>query len=65
MEKKISSKINYEVLRGLETSQLSNKKSESELPLTSTPAYEPSEVVRQTPEFRVPAVPTRRGVRKR
>lgn len=61
VEKKISSKINYEVLRGLETSQLSVKKPETPLPLTSTPAPAVCEV----PEFRVPAVPTRRGVRKR
>ena len=63
-EKKISSKINYEVLRGLETSQLSVRKPEPEIPLTSTPAPAAAhQVTDQVPELRVPAVPTRRGSR--
>lgn len=57
VEKKISSKINYEVLRDLETSQ-SNK------PTTPvTPVTEPVLQVKQ--EFLAPRVPTRTGGRKR
>jgi len=57
VEKKISSKINYEVLRGLETSQSSR-------PTTPvTPVPKPVLPLKQ--EFIMPRVPTRTGGRKR
>ena len=57
VEKRISSKINYEVLRDLETSQ-------SSMPSTPvTPVPEPVLPVKQ--EFLTPRVPTRKGGRKR
>lgn len=58
VEKKISSKINYEVLRDLETSQ-TNKPSKPQ----QTPIIEP--VLPPKQEFVTPLVPTRRGGRKR
>ena len=57
VEKKISSKINYEVLRGLETIQ-SIKSSQ---PVTLVP--QPAPFAKQ--EFLVPRVPTRIGGKKR
>ena len=54
VEKKISSKINYDVLRDLETSQ-------SSTPVT--PVIEPVLPLKQ--EFLTPRVPTRTGGRKR
>lgn len=57
VEKRISSKINYEVLRDLETSQLSMPNT----PVTSTP----KPVVQLKQEFLTPRVPTRKGGRKR
>ena len=57
VEKRISSKINYEVLRDLETSQ-SNRPS-----TPVTPVAEP--VLPPKQEFLVPRVPTRTGGRKR
>ena len=57
VEKKISSKINYEVLRDLETSQSSR-------PTTPvTPVPKPVLPLKQ--EFIMPRVPTRTGGRKR
>lgn len=57
VEKRISLKINYEVLRDLETSQ-SSKPS-----LPDKPAAEP--VIQAKQEFLTPRVPTRTGGRKR
>ena len=57
VEKKISSKINYEVLRGLETSQ-SSKPAAPVIPVS-----EPVLPLKQ--EFITPRVPTRTGGRKR
>lgn len=57
VEKRISSKINYEVLRDLETSQLSMPST----PVTSTP----KPVLQLKQEFLTPRVPTRKGGRKR
>lgn len=57
VEKRISSKINYEVLRDLETSQ-SNRPSTPVTPV-SEPVLPPKQ------EFLVPRVPTRTGGRKR
>lgn len=57
VEKRISSKINYEVLRDLETSQLSMPST----PVTSTP----KPVLQLKQEFFTPRVPTRKGGRKR
>ena len=57
VEKRISLKINYEVLRDLETSQ-SNKPA-----LPDKPAAEP--VIPAKQEFLTPRVPTRTGGRKR
>ena len=71
VEKKISSKINYEVLRDLETSQ-SSKPEEPPFspfpaiqldppPLTSTPKPRPD----VTGDFLVPEIPPRKGTQKR
>ncbi|KAJ7330777.1 transcription factor TFIIIB subunit brf1 [Desmophyllum pertusum] len=57
VEKKISSKINYEVLRDLETSQSSRPKA------PVNPVSEPVKQPKQ--EFLTPRVPTRTGGRKR
>ena len=57
VEKRISSKINYEVLRDLETSQLSMPST----PVTSTP----KPVLQLKQEFLTPRVPARKGGRKR
>ncbi|XP_068730710.1 transcription factor IIIB 90 kDa subunit-like isoform X1 [Montipora capricornis] len=58
VEKKISSKINYEVLRDLETSQTNKPRKPQQ-----TPIIEP--VLPPKQEFVTPLVPTRRGGRKR
>ena len=57
VEKRISLKINYEVLRDLETSQSSKPA------LPDKPAAEP--VIQAKQEFLTPRVPTRTGGRKR
>lgn len=57
VEKKISSKINYEVLRDLETSQCSRPTT----PVTPVP----KPVLQLKQEFITPRVPTRTGGRKR
>lgn len=57
VEKRISLKINYEVLRDLETSQSSKPT------LPDKPAAEP--VIPAKQEFLTPRVPTRTGGRKR
>ena len=61
VEKKISSKINYEVLRGLETSEVSKPVAPVLMPVT--PVAE--NLAHAEHEFLVPRVPTRKGGRKR
>lgn len=66
VEKKISSKINYEVLRDLETSQ-SIKQEEPVIPIQLDPPPMATSTPRLTPgQFLVPEVPAfRKGATKR
>ena len=61
VEKKISSKINYEVLRGLETSEAPKPAEFASVPAAAAAVPE----TKTEHEFLIPRVPTRRGGRKR
>lgn len=67
VEKKISSKINYEVLRDLETSQLSIKEEKPVNPVLQLdpPPSSPRRSLSTGNEFLVPEVPAKKGQIKR